>query len=200
MRMAMASKKWSCAGVLLMVFALGSMQQVVAGPLSPEEARGKRIFLDGQSEMGRMITARVGRSSTPMPGKTFPCASCHGMDGRGRPEDGIVPADITWNRLTTPLVSTEGAECARSAYRGDLIGRAITSGLNVDGAVLDATIPRFEIHRDDLRDLVSYLRRMEQDLDPGLTEQSITLGTIVPKGGTPDALGSVVAAVLKGYV
>ena len=72
MRMAMASKKWSCAGVLLMVFALGSMQQVVAGPLSPEEARGKRIFLDGQSEMGRMITARVGRSSTPMPGKTFP--------------------------------------------------------------------------------------------------------------------------------
>ena len=111
-----------------------------------------------------------------------------------------MPADITWNRLTTPLVSTEGAERARSAYRGDLIGRAITSGLNADGAALDATMPRFEMHRDDLRDLVSYLRRMEQDLDPGLTEQSITLGTIVPKGGTPDALGSVVAAVLKGYV
>ena len=146
-----------------------------------------------------MITARVGRSSTPMPGKTFPCESCHGSDGRGRPEGGVVPADITWSRLTTPMVSIGGTERARSAYTGDLIGRAVTGGLNADGATLDSTMPRFEIHQDDLSDLLSYLRRIEQDLDSGLTEQSIALGTIVPTGATPDALGPVIAAVLKGY-
>lgn len=196
----MGSKRWPCAGLLVAALLLGCGHAGWAGGLTPEEARGKRIFLHGQSEAGRMITARVGRSSTPMPGKTFPCASCHGSDGHGRPEGGVVPADISWSRLTTPLVSTGGAERARSAYSDDLIGRAITRGLNADGATLDATMPRFEMHGEDLRDLLSYLRRIEQDLDPGLTAQSIALGTIVPKGGVPDALGPVIAAVLKGYV
>lgn len=196
----MGRKRWPCAGLLVAALVLGCGHAGWAGVLTPEEARGKQIFLHGQSEAGRMITARVGRSSTPMPGKTFPCAGCHGADGRGRPEGGVVPADITWNRLTTPLASTGGTERARSAYTGDLIGRAITTGINADAEPLDAAMPRFEMHKEDLRDLVAYLRRIEQDLDPGLTAQSIALGTIVPKGLTPDALGPVVAAVLKGYV
>ena len=193
-------KKWSSAWLLVAVFVLECGSAAWAGGLTPEEARGKRIFLEGQSELGRMITARIGRSSTAMPGKMFSCAGCHGTDGRGRPEGGVVPADITWSRLATPLVSTGGAERPRSAYTEDRVARAILNGLNADGDTLDATMPRFEMHEDDLRDLVSYLRRIEQDLDPGLTEQTITLGTIVPKGGTPDALGSVIATVLKGYV
>lgn len=196
----MGRKGWPCAWLLVAALVLGCGHAGWAGGLTPEEARGKQIFLHGQSEVGRMITARVGRSSTPMPGKTFPCAGCHGSDGRGRPEGGVVPADITWNRLTTPLVSTGGTERARSAYTGDLIARAVNGGLNADGTALDFTMPRFEMHQDDLRDLVAYLRRVEQDLDPGLTAQSIALGTIVPKGVTPEALGPVVAAVLKGYV
>lgn len=135
-----------------------------------------------------------------MPGKTFPCASCHGSDGRGRPEGGVVPADITWSRLATPLIATAGTERGRSAYTGDLIGRAITGGLNADGAALDFTMPRFDMHQEDLRDLVAYLQRIEQDLDPGVTERTIALGTIVPRGPTSEALGPIVAAVLKGHV
>ncbi|MBM3854119.1 MAG: cytochrome c, partial [Verrucomicrobia bacterium] len=151
----MRSTRWLCAGLLFVGFVLGAGPDGWAGSLSPEEARGKRIFREGLSEAGRMITARVGRSSTPMPGKTFPCASCHGLDGRGRPEGGVVPADITWSKLTTPLVSTGGTERARSAYSGGLISGAITGGLNADGAALDFTMPRFEMHEDDLRDVVA---------------------------------------------
>ena len=94
----MRFQTWPCTGLLGMTLLFGCIGDGLASSLSPEEARGKQIFLHGQSEAGRMITARVGRSSTPMPGKTFPCAGCHGSDGRGRPEGGVVPADITWNR------------------------------------------------------------------------------------------------------
>lgn len=146
-----------------------------------------------------MITARVGRSSMPMPGKTFPCASCHGSDGRGRPEGGVVPANITWSRLTQTVHAT-GEARPRSPYNAETVGRAISAGLNSDGVALDATMPRFEMEPEDLRDLLAYLRRLEQDLDHGLTERAIALGTIVPKGATPDALGAVVTTVLSGYL
>lgn len=196
----MRFRMWACAGVAIAACVLGGAPHAWAGVLSPEESRGKRIYLEGRSETGRMITARVGRSSTPMPGKTFPCVGCHGSDGVGLPEGGVVPAEITWSRLTTPVFQTGGTDRARSAYTESLISRAITGGLNADGVMLEPTMPRFEMDKDDLRDLVSYLRRIEADLDPGLTERTIALGTIVPKGETPAALGSVVASVLKGYV
>ena len=196
----MRFQAWPFAWSLGMTLLFGCIGDGWAGSLSPEEARGKRIFLEGRSEAGRVITARIGRGGTPMPGKTFPCASCHASDGRGRPEGGVVPADITWSRLTSPFIATAGTERGRSAYNGDLIGRAVTGGLNADGVALDFTMPRFEMHQEDLRDLVAYLERIEQDLDPGLTGGTIALGTIVPRGTTPDALGPVVARVLKGYV
>ncbi len=146
-----------------------------------------------------MITVKVGRSSIPMPGKSFPCASCHGSDGLGRTEGGVVPANITWSRLTQPVVAMTVEERTRSAYDEAAFFKAITSGVDADGNKLNVMMPRFEMAEQDLRDLVAYLKIMEQDLDSGLTEHSIALGTIVPKGGTKDALGPVVAGVLKGY-
>jgi len=193
--------RWIVAVLVLSLHGIpgGSLAEET-GALSQEEARGKRIFREGRSEAGRMITAKVGRSAMAMPGKSFPCASCHGSDGRGRPEGGVVPADITWSRLGKPLDATIGGERSRSAYDETSLERAITSGVNPDGVALDVTMPRFDMDREDMADLIAYVRRLEQDLDPGVTERTITLGTLVPKGRTPDAMGSVVAAVLKGYV
>src|SRR5690554_4781571 len=70
--------------------------------LSPAEAAGKRIYQQGRSDSGNDIAALVGAADIPMPASFLPCSSCHGADGAGRPEGGVRPPAITWQRLTVP--------------------------------------------------------------------------------------------------
>src|SRR5271165_1446203 len=63
--------------------------------------RGRMIYLSGETSSGRPITARIG-DGPPLPATTLACVQCHGADGRGRPEGGVTPSDITWANLTRP--------------------------------------------------------------------------------------------------
>jgi len=185
--------------VMATALVAGLQLPATAGLLSPEEARGKQIFLTGQSEAGRMIMAHVGRSSLSMPGKAMPCASCHGADGLGRPEGGVVPANIRWTTLSQAAGSSAGSLHERPAYTEATVVRAVAEGIDAGGTKLDVSMPRFEMDRQDMGDLLAYLRRLEHDLDPGLTGEGITLGTIMPQGGTSDSLGKVAAGVMTAY-
>jgi len=70
------------------------------GDLTPQEQRGKRLYRDGVAADGTSVTATLG--SLRLPGTRVPCVSCHGPDGLGRPDAGVVPSDITWANLTKP--------------------------------------------------------------------------------------------------
>jgi mono/diheme cytochrome c family protein len=74
----------------------------VAGAAALDEAaaRGKQIYLEGTSAGGGTIEAVVGDEAVTLPASAVPCASCHGPDGRGRPEGGVLPPDIRWQELT----------------------------------------------------------------------------------------------------
>ncbi len=63
------------------------------GELSDLEARGKEIYLTGTTSDGAAITALMGDDRIEVPATALPCGSCHGADGRGRPEGG-------WRRRT----------------------------------------------------------------------------------------------------
>src|SRR6476620_5941308 len=69
--------------------------------LNPQEARGRRIYVDSASHSGAEITAFLGQG-VEVEASAVPCASCHGRDGKGRPEGGVTPTDITWASLTKP--------------------------------------------------------------------------------------------------
>src|SRR5947208_15035593 len=71
-----------------------------AGPLTPEEQRGRQIFVDGTSPSGGEIIAVMGDPGIEVPASSVPCAGCHGRDGRGRPEGGVAPSDLTWSVLS----------------------------------------------------------------------------------------------------
>jgi len=171
-----------------------------ATDLTPAETRGKRIYLHGESSSGVELTAFVGTASVPIPATATPCASCHGTDGTGRPEGGVVPSDIRWSRLTTPYgVTSPGARRHHPAYDEQSLARAIAMGVDPAGNRLDASMPKFPLPAADLTDLLAYLKRLESDQDPGLSEDRIVIGTVLPGTGPMQSLGEAVSALLTAY-
>ena len=73
-----------------------------AAELTPQEQRGRQIYRDGASPSGGEIVALLGDANIELPASSVPCASCHGRDGRGRPEGGVAPSDLRWESLTRP--------------------------------------------------------------------------------------------------
>jgi hypothetical protein len=57
-------------------------------------------------------------------------------------------------------------------------------------------MPRYRLSRDDLADLISYLKRLDADQDPGLTDDCIKVGTILPSKGSLAELGQAIKRVL----
>ncbi len=181
--------------------SFGMSQTAVAGepsPLSPEETRGRRLFLVGESGSGAEISAVMGPGGpeTAVPGTTLPCGSCHGRDGRGRPEGGIAPSNITWESLTKPYGS--GALLGRThpPYDEKSLKRAITLGLDPAGNPLNSTMPRYRMSLADMADLIAYLKRVGNEPVPGVSATTVRFGTLL----APGEPGTVARALLDAAV
>lgn len=174
--------------------------QAQSGALSNAEARGREIYLNGKSASGGDITAFVGQGLVATPATALPCGGCHGPDGLGRPEGGVVPSNITWGYLTKPygVVSRFGEH--RPAYTAATLARAITLGIDAAGKSLDVSMPRYRMGQGDLDDLLAHLKRLETYLDPGLSNDRIILGTILPGPGPLHSLGQAIRAVVEDYL
>lgn len=169
-----------------------------AGPLTPQEKRGKQIYLRGTSPSGQQIMAAFG-TAVEVPAITLPCANCHGFDGEGRPEGGAIPSNITWQVLTKPygITHPSGRKCP--PYTEQSLRRAITERIDPAGNQLAFAMPKYRLPPDDLTNLIAYLKRLGNEGDPGVTETTIRVGTILPANGPLTELGQVVKAVLGGY-
>ena len=171
-----------------------------AGELSTSEARGKQIYLYGTSPSGAEITAHVGANAVTVPAGATPCGNCHGADGTGRPESGVIPSDIRWSRLTKPYGAVAaGGRRRHPAYDEEALKRAVLGGVDPADNPLDSAMPRFQMSTADLDDLVAYLKRLESDLDAGLGEDAIVLGTVLPQPRGPESIGRVMTTVLQAY-
>ncbi|UVJ46113.1 ABC transporter substrate-binding protein [Pseudomonas sp. LS1212] len=167
--------------------------------LSDSEAAGKRLYREGLSALAVELSARVGASDMLVPAQAVPCANCHGADGRGRPEGGVRPPDITWRRLSTPYgQSVNGRQYP--AYTEAAIARAVAEGRDPAGNRLDPAMPRFVLTLRDQANLTAYLKRLEDDSDPGLQARHLRLGTLLPRQGPQAELGNTVASVLNASI
>jgi ABC-type branched-subunit amino acid transport system substrate-binding protein len=151
--------------------------------LTPQEKRGKQIYMQGTSASGKEILAYLGDASIEVPASAMACANCHSIDGRGKPEGGVVPSNITWDALTKPYGITHPSGRKHPPYTERALELAITRGLDPAGNKLFNVMPRYQMSVEDLADLVAYLKRLGKDLDPGVTEDTITIGTILPSRG-----------------
>lgn len=168
--------------------------------LTPDESAGKRLYREGVSASGEPIMARVGASGMLLPASSLPCANCHGSDGRGRPEGGVRPPDLTWSRLTSTYGQQHVNGRAYPAYTEGTLARAIQEGRDPGNNRLDPAMPRYVLSMNDQRNLTVYLKRLADDRDPGLSNDSLHLGTLLPGSGALSEQGATVAAVLRGSI
>jgi ABC-type branched-subunit amino acid transport system substrate-binding protein len=165
--------------------------------LTPQELRGKQIYLQGTSPSGKEMLAYIGDSSLEVPGSTVACANCHALRGQGKPEGGIDPSNITWEALTKPYGVTHSSGRKHPAYTDRGLELAITRGIDPAGNKLLYAMPRYQMSKEDLADLVAYLRKLGTDTDPGIADNRITIGTVLPLKGPLSEMGQAVREVVS---
>lgn len=167
--------------------------------LTPQERRGKQIYVQGQSASGQEILAYLGEAALEVPGSSMACANCHGLEGEGKSEGGIVPSNLTWEALTKPYGVTHPNGRKHPPYTERALELAITRGLDPAGNKLLNVMPRYQMSKQDLADLVTYLKRLGTDRDPGISENRIVIGAVVPTRGALAEMGQAVRAVTTAY-
>jgi ABC-type branched-subunit amino acid transport system substrate-binding protein len=181
------------------VLLLAPVTATPVGELTEQEQRGKRLYTQGESMSGAPVTALMSRGATEIPASVLPCVGCHGDDGKGRPEGGVVPPDITWSSLSAKSGHAHAYGRSHPAFDEAALGRAILKGVDSGDNALDTAMPRFQMSDADLQDLIAYIKRIETDLDPGLSDDKIRIGTLLPRAGAAGSQGQAMYQVLRSY-
>lgn len=163
--------------------------------LTPQERRGRQIYLEGTSPSGGEITAVMGEG-VEVPAASVPCSSCHGRDGRGRPEGGVSPTDLTWDNLTKPYGLTHASGRKHPAYDERLLKRAVAMGLDPAGNALHVAMPRFRMSQQDMADLTAYMKKLGHEGEPGVSETEVRIGVVLPPAGPLGPMGNAIRAAL----
>jgi ABC-type branched-subunit amino acid transport system substrate-binding protein len=171
----------------------------LAEPLTEKEKLGKQIYLKTTSPFGREIKAFIGIASTEAPGSVMPCMNCHGRNGLGRPGSGIYPSNITFKELSKPYRVRLMDGRQRPAYNDETLARAITEGIDPAGNRLNPAMPTYTMAKEDLETLVTYLKRLGSELDPGVSETRIRIGTFLPEEGRLAEAGRAMRAMFEAY-
>lgn len=167
------------------------------GLLTVAERRGKEIYLRGTSASGREIVGRIGEIDVPA--STVSCAGCHGMRGEGKTEGGITAGNLTWPHLLKPYGHTHPTGRKHGPFSESSFIRAVVNGVDSDGNDLQVVMPRYRFSAEDMADLLAYVKRIDSDLDPGLTDSSIKIGLVLPSQGALADAGAAMKDVFTAY-
>lgn len=180
---------------------LGAAQLLVASSalagLDAAERAGKRLFESGIGVSGEAPQAQVGSGGLTLPASSLPCANCHGPDGRGRPEGGVTPPDIRWSELVKPYGHVHENRRQHGPFDSGSFKIAVTEGLDPAGNRLDQAMPRYLFGAQDLANLQAYLKHLEARIAPGVGDERIRIGTLLPLRGPLAPAGLAVRGLLE---
>jgi mono/diheme cytochrome c family protein len=180
--------------LLIAVLFVGS---VAYAQLTESERRGKQIYLRGVSPSGSEISSRIG--DIDVPGGATTCGGCHGMRGEGKTEGGVTAGGLTWSNLVKPYGHTHTTGRTHGPFTESSLIRAVVNGVDSSGNALLVAMPRYNLSPTDMADLIAYLKRIETDLDPGLTDNNLTVGLVVPSQGAFADVGAAMKDVFSAY-
>jgi ABC-type branched-subunit amino acid transport system substrate-binding protein len=190
-----------CVAAVLALSLAGWVQPLHAGaPLTPEQQAGRLLYLEGESSFGDAFTGRIGMAQQQLPGPAVRCGNCHGPDGRGRPEGGVRPGDITWSGLTKSYGHEHESGRRHPRFDEASLKRAIVDGVDPAGTPLDASMPRYKMSGRDWKALLAYMKVLEFQQDPGIGSETLRLGTLLPSSGRFAALGQAVKGILQAHL
>ncbi|MBC7931304.1 MAG: ABC transporter substrate-binding protein, partial [Rubrivivax sp.] len=168
-----------------------------ARALTAQERRGKSIYTRGVSASGGEVTATIGELDVP--GSTMACAGCHGARGEGMTEGGITAGNVTWSDLTKPAGHAHSTVRRHGPFDEKTFARSMAEGVDPAGNDLLIAMPRYRMSPEDVADLVAYIKRVETDRDPGITDDTIRVGTTLPTRGPLAEAGAAMRDVLMAY-
>ncbi|MBA3243376.1 MAG: ABC transporter substrate-binding protein [Acidobacteria bacterium] len=165
--------------------------------LTAQERRGKAVYLRGESPSGGEVVAAIGEIEVP--GSTVNCAGCHGLKGEGKTEGGVTAGGLAWSNLIKPYGHTHPSGRKHGPFNESSFIRAVTGGVDPGGNELMAAMPRYRMPAADMADLIAYLKRIETDRDPGVGDDAVKVGTLLPSTGPLAETGAAMRDVLAAY-
>lgn len=199
LRLACAALAILCLFTLLKCYRALAQQSTSssAKTLTIQEQRGKAIYQSGASPSGPEITAVMGEIDVP--GSTLTCAGCHGVRGEGKTEGGVTAGQLMWTHLTKPYGHTHPTGRKHGPFNELSFIRSVANGLDPAGNALLVAMPRYRMTQEQMADLLAYIKRIAADSDPGVTEQAIIVGSVLPGRGPLSETGAAMRDVLTAY-
>ena len=182
---------------LLAACMLAAPLPSAAARMTEEQIRGKRIYTEGEGS-GRIEAFLEGPGITS-PGSGFPCVKCHMENGEGTMEGGVLSADITYYNLAKPYSGARPSGRVHPPYDDAGYEAAIRDGIDPGGHRLHEAHPRYSISEKDLRELIAYLKVLGREPAPGVYDNEVRVGTLLPGSGPLAEAGDEVRALLSAY-
>ena len=183
--------------VLVFLLVLVFSAEAGGAELTDAQKRGKRIYMDGKGR-GR-ITAFLPEPGVKAPGGGFPCVNCHLAGGTGQSEGGVQSADITWPTLTKEQGTARPTGRTHPPYTDETIRKAVTDGVDPAGNRIASAHPRFRMEPGDLDDLLAYMKGMDREPVPGVTDNAVRVGILLPSTGPLAEVSREVETLLSLY-
>ncbi len=185
--------------IVMAVVSTVSVWPADAGSLTQQELRGRQLYATGISPSGRPVVAYFGKDLLEVPGESATCDSCHGYDGTGRRESGVIPSNITWRHLMKSYghIHPDGLE--HGPFTEKNLKSYMEDGRYPGGRQGDPSMPVYEMAAQDLDDLVAYLKKLDSTRDPGVTETHIRIGTLLPDSGPLAEVGEIMRRTIAAY-
>jgi ABC-type branched-subunit amino acid transport system substrate-binding protein len=165
--------------------------------LTNQQQRGKQIYIQGKGQ--KPVVAYLSGPDIKMPAENFACIQCHKEDGRGGREGGVLAPDITYTQLITPVSGVRPTGRSFLSYNEESLATAIQQGADPAGNPLHSAMPRYTLQKEDLNDLIAYLKVLGSEAAPGVTNDRVQVGTLIPSNGPLAEAGQVVVKLLSAY-
>lgn len=165
--------------------------------LTGAQIRGKRIYMEGKGR--ERITAFLPEVGVKAPGGGFPCVNCHLAGGIGQLEGGVQSADITWLTLVKEQGTARPTGRTHPPYTDKTIRNAVTQGVDPAGNRLSPVHPLFRMGPEDLDDLLAYMKVMDREPVPGVTDNTVRVGMLLPATGPLAEVSREVETLLSLY-
>jgi len=185
---------------LLGVFTLELIHPILSfaeTSLTHQQQRGKQIYTQGKGE--KPIVAYLSGPDIKMPAENFACIQCHKEDGRGGREGGVLAPDVTYSQLITPVSGVRSTGRIFVSFNDESLATAIQRGVDPAGNPLHSAMPRYTLQKADLNDLIAYLKVLGNESAPGVTNDRVYVGILIPANGPLIEAGQVVVKILSAY-
>ena len=179
--------------ILLIFFAIFAVLVGVWLSRMPNSEGGKRIYRDGLLSSEQPLEALV-QGNLRLTGNQAACVNCHRRSGFGGSEGQLTARPVTGPALFSVFnaphpkmhPSTAMSMGMRPAYTDETLARAIREGIDSFGRPLSATMPRYTLDEEEMKNLTGYLKTLSAAPSPGVTNDTIHFATIVTEGVTAE--------------